>query len=68
MKDIKITTEYIKLGQLLKFSGTVSIGTEAAGLIAGGNIKVNGETCLMRGKKLYPGDIISVNGEEIRII
>lgn len=66
--EVKITTEYIKLDQLLKFSGTVSIGSEAKALIADGKVKVNGEVCLMRGKKIRPGDVINVYSKDITVI
>lgn len=65
--EVKITTEYIKLDQLLKFSGAVSIGSEAKELIALGKVSVNGEVCTMRGKKIRPGDKVTVNNEEIII-
>ena len=58
MKEIKIkiSTEYIKLDQLLKFSGIAADGAEAKAMILSGEVKVGGEVCLMRGKKLRPGD------------
>lgn len=62
---VKISTEFIKLDQLLKFSGAAAIGSEAKGLILDGKVTVNGETCLMRGKKIRPGDKVSVNGKDI---
>lgn len=62
---VKISTEYIKLDQLLKFSGAVSIGSEAKELILNGNVSVNGEVCLMRGKKIRSGDIVTLNGKNI---
>lgn len=65
--EVKITTEYIKLDQLLKFSGAVSIGSEAKALISEGKVKVNGEQCLMRGKKIRPGDVVNVYGKDIII-
>lgn len=65
--EVKITTEYIKLDQLLKFSGAVSIGSEAKALIAEGKVKVNGEVCLMRGKKLRPGDVVTIYNKDINI-
>lgn len=63
--SVKITTEFIKLDQLLKFSGAVSIGSEAKELINAGNVKVNGEVCTMRGKKIRSGDIITVYNKDI---
>ena len=56
---IVITTEYIKLDGLLKFSGICGTGGEAKNLIAGGNVCVNGEVCTQRGKKLKNGDTVS---------
>ncbi len=50
--EIKITTEYIKLDQLLKFSGLALSGADAKEIIAQGRIQVDGEVCLMRGKKI----------------
>ncbi len=64
---VKISTEYIKLDQLLKFSGAVSIGSEAKKIISEGKVSVNGEICLMRGKKLRQGDIVTINGNNIVI-
>lgn len=58
--NIKITTEYIKLDQLLKFSGIVDSGVFAKEIILDGLVKYNGEVCTMRGKKVYPGDVVSV--------
>ena len=53
---IVIGTEYIKLDSFLKFCGAVQTGGQAKELILGGKVLVNGEPCLMRGKKLRPGD------------
>ena len=63
MQDISITTEFIKLEAFLKFVGAVGTGGEAKLVIADGLVKVNGEVCTMRGKKLRPGDKVSYNGE-----
>ena len=63
MERIVITTEYIKLQDLLKFANIVSTGGEAKIIIQEGLVKVNGEVCTMRGKKLYPGDHFSFNGD-----
>ncbi len=64
---VKITTEYIKLDQLLKFAGAVAIGSEAKELIKAEKVTVNGEICTMRGKKLRSGDTVKVNGQDIVI-
>lgn len=61
-ETIHITTEYIKLQDLLKFSGAAGTGGEAKEAIQAGEVKVNGEVCTMRGKKLHPGDSAEWNG------
>ncbi len=66
--DIKLREEYIKLGQALKAAGLVSDGVEAKIEITEGNVLVNGETDTRRGRKLYSGDVVSFNGEEIKIV
>ena len=58
---IEISTEFIKLDSLLKFSGVADTGSAAKELIAEGFVTYNGEICLMRGKKVYPGDKVCVN-------
>ena len=65
--EIKITTEFIKLDALLKFAALVGTGGEAKFVVAEGLVKVNGETCTMRGKKLRAGDTIEFNGETVTI-
>ncbi|HAN09095.1 MAG TPA: RNA-binding protein [Clostridiales bacterium] len=68
MKEIKIDTEYIKLGQLLKLAGVATSGVEAKILILEGNIKVNDEVVIQRGKKLRDGDIITSQEGEYKIV
>lgn len=58
---IKISTEFIKLDSLLKFSGAADSGSTAKEWIAEGFVTYNGEICFMRGKKIYPGDKVCVN-------
>lgn len=67
--SVKIDSEYIKLGELLKYANIVSQGSEAKYLIKEGNVKVNGETVLERGKKIYPGSEVFAlyNKEEFLI-
>ena len=65
--DIEITTEFIKLDALLKFAALVGTGGEAKYVIAEGLVKVNGETCTMRGKKLRPGDRFEFDGKTFEI-
>lgn len=65
MKTVKITTEFIKLQDLLKFANLVESGGEAKECVQGGLVCVNGEVCTMRGKKIRPGDIVVFNGQEL---
>ena len=67
MNKISISTEFIKLDALLKFANLVSSGGEAKILISEGQVKVNSEVCLMRGKKIRPGDTVSLGKETIVI-
>lgn len=60
-KQITITTDYITLGQLLKFTGVIDNGALAKVYILENNILVNGEDCKQRGKKLYPTYKIEIN-------
>ena len=68
MREIQIQSEFIKLDALLKFANLVSSGDEAKIRISEGEILVNGEPCLMRGKKLRPGDTVTLDGETVKII
>lgn len=67
-EQIKISTEYIKLDQLLKFSGAAQTGTEAKAMIKDEIVSVNGEVCTMRGKKLRPGDFVKVCADDIILV
>ena len=67
MEKIIITTEYVKLDSLLKFAALVGTGGEAKYAISEGMVKVNGEVCNMRVKKLRPGDRVSFAGSELEI-
>ena len=62
--EIKITTEYIKLDQLLKFSNIAENGAMAKEMILDEIISVNGEICTMRGKKIRPGDVVVADFED----
>ncbi len=57
LKKIKIDTEFIRLDALLKFCDAVQSGGQAKTVIFDGEVRVNGEVCLQRGKKLRPGDV-----------
>lgn len=64
---LSIQTEFIKLQDAMKLANVVMSGGEAKVLIQDGQVLVNGETCLMRGKKLRPGDIFSFGNVNYRI-
>lgn len=63
-QNITITTDFIKLDSFLKLAGVVSTGGHAKMVITGGEVQVNGQVCIMRGKKLYPGDTVFFEGQE----
>ena len=67
MEVIKLGDEYIKLGQALKAAGLVETGVDAKYAIEDGLVKVNGEVATQRGKKLHAGDVVSYDGETIKI-
>ena len=67
MENITITTEYIKLQDLLKFAGVVYTGGEAKVLIQEGAVTVNGEVCTQRGRKLRPGDTVDFGGKKLTV-
>lgn len=62
MTTITITTEYIKLQDLLKFAAIASTGGEAKIMVQEGQVTVNGEVCTQRGRKIRPGDDVCANG------
>lgn len=68
MIEIQISTEFIKLDSFLKFSGAASLGSEAKMYVLDELVKVNGEICTQRGKKLYKGDIVEFDGEAYKVI
>lgn len=67
MEKLRIHTEYIKLDALLKFAGLCETGGEAKELIQGGQVKVNGEVCTMRGKKCRAGDTVDLDGQTVQV-
>lgn len=67
MEIIKLRDEFIKLGQALKAAGLVDSGVDAKFVIQDGLVKVNGSVEVQRGKKLYDGDIVEYNGNQIKI-
>lgn len=67
MDTISIKAEFIKLGQALKLAGLVESGVDAKYAVQDGLVKVNGEVCVQRGKKLISGDVIEFEGNEVKI-
>lgn len=63
-QEIKITTEFIKLDQLLKFAQVADSGAIAKEMVLDGIASVNGEVCTMRGKKIRPGDVVTAEFED----
>lgn len=61
-KEVSIHTEFIKLQDLLKYANAVESGGEAKERVQAGEVRVNGETCTQRGKKLRPGDTVEFGG------
>lgn len=68
MEEIRLRDEFIKLGQAMKAVNLVESGAEAKEVIQNGLVKVNGEVCTMRGKKLVDGDVVFFEGNEIKIV
>ena len=67
MKNVIITTEFIKLQDLLKFANLVETGGMAKECVQGGEVLVNGDVCTMRGKKIRPGDVVEFDGEQLTV-
>ena len=67
MEKLQLRDEFIKLGQALKAAGLCDSGVDAKFAIQEGHVKVNGETELRRGKKLYDGDMVEYRGKIIQI-
>lgn len=60
--------KFIKLGQLLKKANMMSSGIDAKMVILDGLVSVNGEVELRRGKKIYPGDVVTFEGESVKVV
>ena len=67
-RSVEITGHMIRLGQLLKLAGAASGGADAKALVAGGQVTVNGEPELRRGRQLHPGDVVRVGADDLRIV
>ncbi len=67
MEILRLNSEFIRLGQALKAAGLVGNGVDAKFAVQDGLVTVDGETELRRGRKLYGGEIVEFQGEQIRI-
>jgi ribosome-associated protein len=67
-QEISIATPFIKLDQFLKFAGIAETGGHSKEMIFEGIVSVNGEICLQRGKKLYPGDIVEIDDYSFTVL
>ena len=67
MRDVPIDGDMIRLGQFLKIADLVDTGGEGKVLITSGDVTVNGEVDLRRGRQLHPGDVVEVLGRRARV-
>ncbi len=67
-ETISITTEFIKLQDLLKFAGLTSTGGEAKLVILSGEVSVNDTLCQERGRKIRPGDLVTFRNYRLQVI
>jgi ribosome-associated protein len=67
-QPVEIAGDMIRLGQLLKLAGAAAGGADAKSLIADGQVTVNGEPELRRGRQLHPGDVVRVGSHDLRIV
>jgi ribosome-associated protein len=67
MRDVGIRDDVIRLGQFLKLAGVIDSGGETKSWIAAGEVRVNGEVDTRRGRQLRRGDVVTVDGEQIRV-
>lgn len=63
MNKIGIETPFIRLDALLKFAGAVGTGGEGKVRILQGEVRLNGQVCTQRGRKVFPGDTVELDGE-----
>jgi ribosome-associated protein len=67
MRDVPIDGEMIRLGQFLKLADLIDTGGEGKVLISSGDVTVNGEVDMRRGRQLHPGDVVTVLGKSARV-
>jgi ribosome-associated protein len=66
--DVAIRDDVIRLGQLLQLSGIVDSGSDAKMVIGAGDVAVNGEVELRRGRQVRPGDVVEALGASVRVV
>ncbi|WP_062379464.1 RNA-binding S4 domain-containing protein [Demequina pelophila] len=66
--DVPVSGDGIRLGQFLQFAGLVDSGGEAKEAIRAGEVRVNGEVDLRRGRQLQPGDVVAIGGRQARVV
>jgi ribosome-associated protein len=67
MREVSITTNMIRLGQFLKLADMIDVGSDVKSLLDGGGVRVNGEPEERRGRQLFPGDVVTVAGNDIMV-
>ena len=68
VEEIGIRTEFIKLDSFLKYAGVTETGGQAKEAVMEGLVRVNGEVCTMRGKKIRPGDVVAIDDLELHVV
>jgi ribosome-associated protein len=68
VSDVAIRGEMIRLGQLLKVAGLIDSGAEVKAFLADHDVLVNGEREDRRGRQLHPGDVVTVEADELHVI
>ncbi len=68
MRDVAIDGDMIRLGQFLKLADLTDTGGEGKILISSGDVTVNGEVDVRRGRQLHPGDVVAVLGRSARVV
>lgn len=68
MREVGIRDDMIRLGQLLKLAGAVDSGGDVKSVLGAGVVSVNGEVETRRGRQLHKGDVVALNGEQVRVV
>lgn len=68
MREIPISDDSIRLGQLLKLADMIEVGSDVKSLLADGQVRVNGAREERRGRQLVRGDVVSVDGVKLRVV